>query len=238
MSTPFVSSLDNGITPQDRLSDPFPNGLIPLPGKRFGFDTLVGQDLTVFVRGEHEGYTQHWNFNIQHELARGLAVDIAYAGSKGTGLPATIQANQLPDEFLKLGTALNEQVPNPFLGSVAAGPLSRPTISRGQLLRPYPQFTAVSFNTINVGSSIYHSTQLKATKRFGRSTIALAYTLSKGIGDSEAVVGWLEPSGTPGSFQDNYNRRLDRAVNAFDVPQRLVLFYTAELPFGKGNKWL
>ena len=238
VSTPFVSSLDNGITPQDRLSDPFPNGLIPLPGKRFGFDTLVGQDLTVFVRGEHEGYTQHWNFNIQHELARGLAVDIAYAGSKGTGLPATIQANQLPDEFLKLGTALNEQVPNPFLGSVAAGPLSRPTISRGQLLRPYPQFTAVSFNTINVGSSIYHSMQLKATKRFGRSTIALAYTLSKGIGDSEAVVGWLEPSGTPGSFQDNYNRRLDRAVNAFDVPQRLVLFYTAELPFGKGNKWL
>lgn len=238
VTTPFVSSLDNGITPQDRLSNPFPNGLIPLFGRSQSLDALVGQSIGVYIRGVHEGYTQQWNFDIQQEVASGFAVDIAYAGSKGTGLPGSIQANQLPDEFLKLGTALNQQVANPFFGLVNIGTLAQPTVSRGQLLRPFPQFTGVSLSSVNVGSSIYHSMQLKATKRFSDSLIAVSYTVSKGIGDSEAVVGWLEPSGTPGSFQDNYNRRLDRAVNAFDSPQRLVVAYTANLPFGKGKKWM
>src|SRR4029453_12018840 len=40
--TPFVSSLNNGITPQDGLSDPFPNGLLPLMGRSQGLDTLTG----------------------------------------------------------------------------------------------------------------------------------------------------------------------------------------------------
>ena len=53
-----------------------------------------------------------------------------------------------------------------------------------------------------------------------------------------AVVGWLEPSGTPSSFQNSNNRRLDRSLNAFDAPQRLVVYYTLELPFGKGSRWL
>jgi len=235
--TPFVSSLDNGITPQDRLSNPFPNGLLPLMGRSQGLDSLIGQSVSVFVRGEHVGYTQQWNFNVQREIGNGLAVDIAYAGSKGTGLPGNIQANQLPDQYLSMGNALNQQVTNPFYGLVAVGALSQPTVSRAQLLRPFPQFTGVTLTAIDVGSSIYHSMQLKATKRFSRSLIALAYTLSKGIGDSEAVVNWLEPAGTPGSFQNSNNRRLDRSINAFDAPQRLVVYYTLELPLGKGNQW-
>src|SRR5262249_222490 len=144
----------------------------------------------------------------------------------------------LPDQFLSLGAALNQQVPNPFFGLVQAGTLSQRTVSQGQLLRPFPQFTGVGLSAGNAGSSIYPSMQMKVTRRFSDSLMPLGYTVTKGIGDSEAVVGWLEPSGTPGSFQDNYNRRLDRSLNAFDSPQRLVVAYTANLPFGKGKQWL
>ncbi|HYM09108.1 MAG TPA: carboxypeptidase regulatory-like domain-containing protein, partial [Bryobacterales bacterium] len=238
ISTPFVSSLDNGVTPHDRWSNPFPNGLIPLLGNSQGLNTLVGQGLGVFLRGGHQGYTQQWNFDVQQQLASGLAVDVAYAGSHGVGLPGSIQIDQLPDQFLQLGTALNQQVANPFFGLVSVGTLSQPTVSRGQLLRPYPQFTGVSLGSTNVGSSIYHSMQMKVTKRFSDSLVAVSYTVSKGIGDSEAVVGWLEQSGTPSGFMDNYNRRLDRSLNAFDSPQRLVVSYTAALPVGKGKRWL
>lgn len=237
VSTPFVSSLDNGITPYDRLSNPFPNGLIPLFGHGSGLNTLIGQSVTSYIRGAHDGYTGQWNFDIQHQLAREFAIDIAYAGSKGTGLPVTIQANQLEDRYLSLGPALNQQVVNPFYGLVNIGALASSTVSRGQLLRPYPQFTGFGLGMVNAGSNTYHSMQLKVNKRFSSSLIVLAYTLSKGIGDSEAVVGWLEPSGTPSSFQNNNNRRLDRSVNAFDSPQRLVLAFTTELPFGKGKRW-
>src|SRR5882724_2385168 len=238
IGTPFVSSLDGGVTPRDRLSNPFPNGLIPLINASQGTNALVGQGLTVFIRGEHQGYVQQWNFDVQQELATGFAVDVAYAGSHGIGLPGTIQLNQLPDEFLKLGTSLTQQVANPFVGLVTIGTLSQPTVARGQLLRPYPQFTGVALGSTNVGNSIYHSMQLKATKRFSDSLVALSYTVSKGIGDSEAVVGWLEQSGTPSSFQNNNNLRQDRAINAFDNPQRLVISYNTALPFGAGKKWL
>jgi Carboxypeptidase regulatory-like domain len=237
ISTAFVSSLDNGITPYDRLSNPFPNGLIQ-PGNAQGLNSLVGQSLTVFNRGQHSGYTQQWNFDVQQQIANGFALDIAYAGSHSIGLPQTIQIDTLPDQYLSLGQALNQQVPNPLYGLVTVGPLAQPTVSRGQLLRPYPQFNGIGLGATNVGNSIYHSMQLKATKRFSSSLISVAYTVSKGIGDTEAVVGWLEQSGTPNSFQDYNNRRLDRSLNAFDNPQRLVVAYTAELPFGKGKKWL
>src|SRR5262249_3490323 len=133
---------------------------------------------------------------------------------------------------------LTQQVPNPFYGLVTVGTLAQPTVARGQLLRPYPQFNGMAIGSANVGDSIYHSMQLKVTKRFNESLVSVAYTLSKGIGDSEAVVGWLEQSGTPNSFMDANNRRLDRSLNAFDNPQRLVVAYTTALPFGKGKKWM
>jgi hypothetical protein len=238
ISTPFVSSLDGGVTPKDRLSNPFPNGLVPLINSSTGSNALIGQGITALIRGQHEGYVQQWNFDVQREIMSGLALDIAYAGSKGTGLPGTIQADQIPDQYLSRGTALNTQVPNPFFGLVTVGTLAQPTVAAGQLLRPYPQFTSMGLGAVNVGSSIYHSMQLKLTKRFSASLIAVSYTVSKGIGDSEAVVGWLEQSGTPNSFMDSNNRRLDRSLNAFDNPQRLVVSYTAELPFGSGKRWL
>jgi hypothetical protein len=238
ISTPFVSSLDGGITPRDRLSNPFPNGLLPLIDSSAGANALIGQSVTAMIRGQHQGYVQQWNFDIQREISTGFAADIAYAGSKGTGLPATIQANQLSDRYLSLGTALNQQVANPFYGLVTVGTLAQPTVAAGQLLRPYPQFTGVGLGSVNVGSSIYHSMQFKLTKRFTGSLIAVSYTVSKGIGDTEAVVGWLEQSGTPNSFMNSNNRRLDRSLNAFDNPQRLVVSYNAQLPFGKGQRWL
>jgi hypothetical protein len=238
ISTAFVSSLDGGVTPRDRLSNPFPNGLIVPTSGSTGLDTLIGQGVTAYTQGVHAGYAQQWNFDVQQQIASGFALDIAYAGSHGIGLPGTIQMDQIPDQLLSMGTALTQQVPNPFYGLVGIGALSQPTVSRGQLLRPYPQFNGMAIGSANVGNSIYHSMQLKATKRFSESLISVAYTVSKGIGDSEAVVGWLEQSGTPNSFMDANNRRLDRALNAFDNPQRLVVVYTTALPLGKGKKWM
>jgi hypothetical protein len=109
-------------------------------------NTLVGQGGAANLRDFRTGYMQQWNFSIQQELGRGMIVEVAYAGSKGTGLPAQYgsQLNQLPDELLALGTRLQELVPNPFYGQVATGTLAQPTVQRGQLLRPFPQFTSLT----------------------------------------------------------------------------------------------
>ena len=59
---------------------------------------------------------QQWNFDIQQELGSNLAADVAYAGSKGTDLPISLSLNQLPNELLAMGVALNQAVTNPFSG--------------------------------------------------------------------------------------------------------------------------
>jgi hypothetical protein len=236
ISTALISSLDNGVTPFATLRNPFPQGLIA-PGNGSGLNSLIGQGITAYNLGQHSGYTQQWNFDVQRQITDTLAADVAYAGSHSIGLPATIQIDQIPNQDLSLGTALTQLVPNPFYGLVSVGVLAQSTVSRGQLLRPYPQFNGVSLGYTNVGNSIYHSMQTKLTKRFTSSLVSLAYTFSKGIGDSESATGYLEQSGVPG-FQDNNNRRLDRSLNALDSTHRLLISYTAELPFGRGKRWM
>ena len=39
-------------------------------------------------------YTQHWNFDVQHEFSKIGVFSVAYAGSKGTHLPRSLDINQ------------------------------------------------------------------------------------------------------------------------------------------------
>ena len=54
-----------------------------------------------------------------------------------------MELNQLDPKYLALGSQLNQSVPNPFFGVVNNGVHLSRTIARGQLLRPYPQFTEI-----------------------------------------------------------------------------------------------
>ena len=222
-----------------------PEGILLPPGRDTTFlNTLVGGlGIRSPVSNQPLGYMQQWNFNIQRQLADGTLVDVAYAGSKGTSLPVNAQTvNQLPDQHLALGTQLNEQVPNPFHGtSIATGPLSQPTVSRGQLLRPYPQFTGVSMAGPTNRSSTYHSFQAKIERRFsGGASLLASYTAGKLITDAGTLTGWLD--GLEGfSAQgwatggNNNDLRSLKSLAAFDVSQRFVLSYVLDLPFGKGK---
>ncbi len=245
ISTPWLTSLDGGVTPYRFLNDPFPDGVLLPPGRDPAFlNTLIGGlGIRAPVPNQPLSYMQQWNFNIQHQIAGGTLVDVAYAGSKGTSLPVNAQTiNQLPDQHLSLGTKLNEQVPNPFLGtSVASGGLSQPTVAYGQLLRPYPHFTDVAMAGPTNRSSTYHSFQAKVERRFaGGASLLASYTASKLITDAGTLTGWLD--GLEGfSAQgwatggNNNDLRALKSLAAFDVSQRFVLSYVLDLPFGPGK---
>jgi hypothetical protein len=65
----------------------------------------------------------------------------------------------------------------------------------------------------------------------------LAYTWSKSIDDISDALGVLETD--VASPQDPFNLRANRAVSAFDVPQRVVLLNEFTSSFkGIENKWL
>lgn len=120
-TTPFVGTLDGSLTPNDRLSNPFPSGLTQPPGRSPNFQQLFyGQGITAPVYDERHAYTQQWDFDVQRELPGGMALSVAYAGSKGTHLPGPAQQlDQLPPEFMSLGSKLQEQVPNRFSDSLS-----------------------------------------------------------------------------------------------------------------------
>jgi hypothetical protein len=242
-TTAMVTSLNGGLTPANTLSNPFPNGIIQPPLRDPAFvGTVEGNALSGPVANQPLPYIQQWNFGIQKEVTGGLLADVSYAGAKGTHLPrATQNIDQLPNQYDSLGAGLLAPNPggNPFAGKLpVTSALNAATIAVGQLLRPYPQFTAVTMVPPDIGNSIYNSLQAKLVKRFRTGgTLLATYTWSKNISDADTGFGFLE-SNAVGSVQDFYNPRASRSLTSFDVAQRVVISYVVDLPFGNGQKWL
>ncbi len=239
-TTPYLGTTDGSITPADRLSNPFPNGIVAAPGRNANIQKLFyGQGVSAPLYNDPRAYTQQWNFDIQRELVGGMVVDVAYAGSKGTHLPGPNQAlNQLPESFLSQGASLLQQVPNPFFGQVQLGALAQPNVVRAQLLRPYPQYSGFNLVAPMNRNSIYHSAQVKVEKRFAKGASILgSYTFAKLISDTDTLTAWLEPGGGLG-VQNWYNLHAERSVALYDVPHRAVISFIYDLPFGKGKSFL
>jgi hypothetical protein len=74
---------------------------------------------------------------------------------------------------------------------------------------------------------------LNVQKRFSAGfSILGAYTVSKLIDNAP---GASEAGGTP---QNIYNRAAEKSVSGEDIPQRLVVSYLYELPFGRGKRFM
>jgi hypothetical protein len=240
-STQWISTVD-GVTPASYLSNPFPNGFQQAPGSSQGLPTLLGQNINTMDRGRSTPYSEQWNFGIERTLPGQLLLNVAYAGSHGIHLFGPLNYDQLPTQYLALGSALRTVVPNPFYGIITSGTLSTPTVQLSQLLRPYPQFGAVIATNNSYGNSIYHSLQVKVERRFSTGFgFLLAYTRSKLIDDtlpSTANLGFAGENFSAGNIQDYYNRRNERSVASYDTPNYLTINGNYELPFGKGKLFL
>lgn len=232
-NTPWVATLD-GLVPENLLRNPFPQGF-NLPQASRDPRTNVGFGISGYIRDERVGYTQQWNVGVQQQFGDATLVDVAYVGNKGTSLQwgSGFEENSLPSQHLALGAALNERVANPFLGIIRTGALSGATVTRRQLLLPYPQYTSVFRNAPMAASSIYHGLMLKLERRVSRGLTVLAnYTWSKQIEDSSGQEGFLDRAG---GVLDFYNRRAERALSSFDTPHRVVLSAVYDLPIGRGR---
>jgi len=253
--TTYTGTVD-GTHPYNSISLPFPNGISPPPGRSLGslgtqqFLTQVVQSITEVNRFHHPAaYVQQWNFNLEHQLPAGFLLSASYVGSKGTHLEQySQQTNQISDALLsqaaaqfatggKASVRLLQSVPNPFFVDGKALALGAPTTTVGQLLRPYPQYTSVELAGQGSFASIYHSLQITAQRRFaGAGSLLVAYTNAKLISNTDTLTSWLETG--VGALQDNNNLRNERSLSSQDVPQRLVISYVLDLPFGQGKKYL
>ena len=227
----YVDSLNGGITPAATVLNPWPSGLVQPAGTNPATVILnsEGQTLTIPLGNARMPYVQQWNVNLGHEFGHQMMAEVAYAGLKGTHLAmaGAFDINQLPDQYDSLGQSLIGQVTNPLQSSVLpGGTLASTTIMEGQFLRPFPEYQNVGIPSYFVGNSTYNSLQAKFQKRlFAGGTIGVAYTWSKLIADTG--------SGNP--VQDYTNLAGGKSLSGDNAAQRLVISYTADLPFGHGR---
>jgi hypothetical protein len=253
--TTYTGTVD-GTHPYNSISLPFPNGISAPPGRSLGvegtqkFSTQVVQSITEVDRADHpEGYVQQWNLSVERQLPAGFSLSAAYVGSRGTHLEQySEQTNQISDALLAQAAAqfatggrsevmLLQSAPNPFFVNGEALALAAPTTTLGQLLRPYPQYTGVELAGQGSFGSVYHSLQITAQRRFaGAGSLLIAYTNSKLISNTDTLTSWLETG--VGGIQNNNNLQGERSLSSQDVPQRLVVSYVLDLPFGQGQKYL
>jgi len=229
------------------------------------YATQVVQNFTIADYNDHPaGYVQQWNLNIQRNLPHNFFVSAAYVGSKGTHLALyDSQIDQIGDNFLGSAAAqcaaqvaitnarcvanaagapsvdLLRSVPNPFFDTTTqtSYALSGPTTTVGQLNRPFPQFTGLKLAGQGNYDSTYHSLQLTVERRFASAgSLLVAYTNSKLISNADTLTNWLEAA--TGSIQDFNNLHGERSLSSQDVPQRLVISYVLDLPFGHGKRFM
>jgi len=186
-TTTMVTSLDNGLTFQETLSNPFRGGIQQPQGASLGIQTFLGQSITFLDPNPESPRMQRWQIGAQRELPGRMVLEASYVGNKGTQIQSSRNINATPAQYLSTSRArdqatidyLSALVPNPFAGLMptTAGTVFRAaTIARERLLRPYPQFDAVN-TTTNEGKSWYHALQMGLQKRFSRGyTVGANYT--------------------------------------------------------------
>jgi hypothetical protein len=155
-----------------------------------------------FERSRPTPISYQYNFGIQQQLATNLTMEVNYMGNLSHHLTApAMSINQVPTEKLGPGNA--------------------------QVLRPYPQFSNVSVLNPPLGNSAYHAGVVKIERRYrGGLSLLAHYTFSKYLDD---VASFTE-FGDPGSYQDFYNRGLDRGRSGSDIRHRGVVSAVWQVP--------
>jgi hypothetical protein len=192
-SVPFLIR-ESGILNDSFIPTKNTRNFLPAGSSFSQYATLLAHD----PNASDFGYSQQWNFAIQHQFPGQFSAEVAYVGTKGTRLQTS--------------RAINMPLPGP--GAI-------------QDRRPYPDFGAITWNEQSA-SSIYHSLQLKAERRFYKGLSLLAsFTWSKNIDqDSDNTEGMYDP----------YNARLNRGLSAFDLPRVFTLGLVYELPWLRNSR--
>jgi hypothetical protein len=226
------------------------------PGKMPPFidpTVMNGQGNALFLESkvDRPGTIQNWTLDIQRQLPFNTIVDVAYVGAHGDHLQAFLHdPNQGSPANLSRGACLQVNLANQATSpacagqSVVAAPYAGFSGTVSQALRPFPQYGTVSVDSATMddpfGDYTYNAMQAQVTKRTSAGlTVLASYSWSKNItnADSEypSEAGW-EGNGASGAL-NTYNLKAEKAISQFDIPQRVVLAWTYDLPFGKGKQF-
>lgn len=209
-----------------------------------------------FGKGFRTGRTLQYTIDVQRELPFNLVASVGYIGHRADRLRSNFgRPNALPLEALRLGNEIlttNINAVTPLQRSFASSigitiPANGAAVyvnngvpfngNVGQALRPFPQYGRVTDILESEGESEYNALQLKIDRRFSQDfSFGASYTFSRLYGNaSEDILG-----GSPldGILQNPYDLEGLKTVSPTHSPRVFVTNFLAEIPFGKGKRFL
>jgi hypothetical protein len=234
----------NQFRPTISLANPFPNGILQPVGNALGALAGVGGQIEFIDQDKKAPWVQQYSIDFNRELPGHMAIGFEYSGATGRDLglggsnDGIININQLDPAHLALGSALLENVPNPFFGlpSGQGFNVTSATVQRRQLLRPFPQYSDILMRQSTQGRSQYHAGILKFEKRISRGWGGrVNYTYSRLMDNQFGESNFF--SSNSGQALDAYNIDGEYAIGILDVPHKFTIAPIIELPFGEGKRW-
>ena len=228
--------------PSCSLINPFPNGIAAPAGNSAGRLTGVGGTIEFVDPRSRLAHFHRFSADVQRELPGRVTVGAGYIGMLGRDLAggvsgAPLNVNQLDPRYAVLGTTLQDPVSNPFFGTpLGVGILAGPTVQRGQLLRPFPQFDTVYETRASLSRSRYNALVVTADRRMhdgwsARANYTWSRTEDSQFGESNFFAGGS-------SILNAYDVGREYGLSVLDAPHRVNLSASVELPFGAGRRWL
>lgn len=237
------------------LTDPFPNGVVPIISSPSGYGNNLGTSLATVLHAQRTPTTYDFNFGYEWQMPSQMVLSMAYVGSRGLFVPyGGVDLNTLSLETIqKYGAALCVDTSNPACQMVPNtwAPIQPPTnanygsstVPLWVSLQPYPQFGNGNYGSGNGvivngdpgGDSEYSSLQVKLQKRLTHHfTTINSFTWAKLITDDSApplaFVG--NHLGAP---QDVRDMRYEHSLSPQDVKVQFTGEVSYDLPIGKGR---
>jgi hypothetical protein len=209
--------------------------------------------VNVDPRSLFAGYLHQFNIGAQYALTKDLKVDVGYVGNWGRRLTGGTLALNSADWKTRMNLNLSGHDWDYVYDEASAAAAGVPYPYSGfngwawAAIEPYPQVPVyttwwyqdnpIEYVGVGKGKSDYHALQIEVVKRTGRAfNMDFSYTMSRARTNSFS--NWGE-NWWSGGLQDYSN--LDREAqnyNPWDQKHVFKGYFTYELPFGRGRRFL
>ncbi len=214
---------------------------IPLSGGPL-FTFPSGTNLPYVDQSDVVPYVQLWSGSLQMQVGHNSAIEVAYSGQKGTHLFGTPINYNLPS-FGALVQGIKSHAN--FVSRNIANQYGLGNMTLQESLRPYQQFynNAIDSAFDRNGSSTYHALYVTFRQRLSNGLLVNgSYTWSKSIDDVSSGATDTSNNGLSDAFgfarpQNPYDLKAERSISTFDIPHKVSIGYSYDLPVG-GNHLL
>jgi Carboxypeptidase regulatory-like domain len=249
---PCAAGVGGNYTVPYSLSNPFPDGVIPVfTTPPPGLANNLGIPIQSVLHSQRTPTTYNFNFGLEYELPHQVVISAGYVGSRGLFLPiGSVDLNQLDlGTIAKNGNSLCIQslascstTPNPY-PDLPGSFNGQATVPLWFALQQFPQFGDGSYGAGNgviisgypAGDSEYSSLQTKVQKRLtSHFTMLATFTWGKLMtDDSNPPLSFVGAHN--GSIQDWRNLIYDHSISPQDVKYSFNGEMSYDLPVGKGR---